>query len=317
MEQQPFDHRSAVSLTISPRLNNDWVKPWVRRTCSQVVAHWLSILSGLVNWEPRRVCRAAKPTRFLPKQEITLAPGRGDAAAGAPAEQRLVGRPIGGSHASSTRSKYQRAMILVALIAVPGLPLATAPAMAQGKYVVKPVAELKIKQLPNGPLYWRVENFPTLAQAQAAVVSNRWNPDTVSYDVATSLAAEAAGKAWLFTLGSKGGSTPGGTKVAEIGPVPRITAPEYLLRINYGSGPPGSTTPQHSHPGSEAFYVVAGQLGQRTSQGVNHVEAGHTMNGHSADMPMEVFNSGTTELTALIMFVVDATKPFSTPAHLR
>ena len=29
---------------------------------------------------------------------------------------------------------------------------------------------------------------------------------------------------------------------------------------------------------------------------------------------MEVFNSGTTELTGLIMFVVDATKPFSEPA---
>ncbi len=40
------------------------------------------------------------------------------------------------------------------------------------------------------------------------------------------------------------------------------------------------------------------------------------MNGHPADMPMEVFNSGTTELTALIMFVVDATKPFSSPAKL-
>jgi hypothetical protein len=31
-------------------------------------------------------------------------------------------------------------------------------------------------------------------------------------------------------------------------------------------------------------------------------------------MPMEVFNGGTTDLTALIMFVVDATKPFSVPA---
>jgi hypothetical protein len=38
------------------------------------------------------------------------------------------------------------------------------------------------------------------------------------------------------------------------------------------------------------------------------------MNGHPADTVMEVFNSGTTELTALIMFVVDATKPFSSPA---
>jgi hypothetical protein len=40
------------------------------------------------------------------------------------------------------------------------------------------------------------------------------------------------------------------------------------------------------------------------------------MNGHSAGMSMEVFNSGTTDLSALIMFVVDATKPFSSPAQL-
>jgi hypothetical protein len=38
------------------------------------------------------------------------------------------------------------------------------------------------------------------------------------------------------------------------------------------------------------------------------------LNGHSADMPMEISNSGTTELTALVMFVVDASRPFSVPA---
>jgi hypothetical protein len=65
---------------------------------------------------------------------------------------------------------------------------------------------------------------------------------------------------------------------------------------------------------SEAFYVVAGRLSQRTPQGVMNVEAGHSMNGHSAGMTVGVFNSGPTELAALIMFVVDATKPFSVPA---
>jgi hypothetical protein len=68
------------------------------------------------------------------------------------------------------------------------------------------------------------------------------------------------------------------------------------------------------HPGSESFYVIAGRLGQRTPQGVMNTEAGHSMNGHPAGTTMEVFNSGTTELDALIMLVVDATKPFSTPA---
>ena len=181
-------------------------------------------------------------------------------------------------------------------------------------YVVKPVAEMKIKQLPPGPLYWRVENYPTLEQAKAAISPGRWNPDTVSHDPAPALVAEVAGKIWLFTLGPKGSATPGGTKVAEVGPVPAINASEYLLRVNHGYGPPGARTPVHTHPGSEAFYVVAGRLGQKTPDGEKHVEAGQTMNGHPADKVMQVFNSGTTDLTALIMFVVDANRPFSTPA---
>ncbi len=184
---------------------------------------------------------------------------------------------------------------------------------ADVQYVVKPIAEMKVKQLPQGPLYWRVESFPTLDQAKAAATNYRWNPDTVSYDGSPSLTAEVAGKAWLFTLAQQGVATPGGTKVAEIGPVPPITAPEYLLRVNYGSGPPESKTPVHSHFGSEAFYVITGKLGQRTPDGISYVEAGHTMNGHMAGMTMQVFNAGTTDLSALIMFVVDATKPFSVP----
>ena len=201
-------------------------------------------------------------------------------------------------------------------IALTALLLSPSPAAAQAPYVVTPVAEMKVKQLPAGPLYWRVENVPTLEQAKAAAATYRWNADTVSFEGFPALTADVAGKVWLFTLGPKGGATPGGTKVAEIGPVPPIVAPEYLLRVNHGSGPPGAKTAVHSHPGSEAFYVVAGRLGQRTPHGVENVEAGHTMNGHPAGMAMEVFNSGTTDLTALIMFVVDATKPFSSPDKL-
>ncbi len=208
------------------------------------------------------------------------------------------------------------ARVVTPVIYVAGLLLSPSTAAAEVQYVVKPVAEMKVKQLPKGPLYWRIENFPTLERAKAAAGEYRWNPDTVSYEGLPSLTAEVAGKVWLFTLGPQGGATPGGTKVAEIGPVPSLSASEYLLRVNHGSGPPEAETPVHSHPGSEAFYVIAGKLGQRTPYGVSYVEAGHTMNGHTGGMPMQVFNGGTTELTALIMFVVDATKPFSVPAAL-
>jgi hypothetical protein len=208
------------------------------------------------------------------------------------------------------------ARFVIPLIFVAGLLLPLLSRADDVPYVVKPIAEIKIKQLPKGPLYWRVENFPTLDQARAAAGEYRWNPNTVTYDGWPSLTAEAAGKVWLFTLGPQGAATPGGTKVAEIGPVPPLSAPEYLLRVNYGSGPPGAKTPVHMHFGSESFYVIDGKLGQKTPRGTSYVETGHTMAGHMAEMPMEVFNGGTSNLAALIMFVVDATKPFSVPATL-
>ena len=205
---------------------------------------------------------------------------------------------------------------LVGILAVSGVLSAQAVVAQDAVYVVKPVAQKTIRQLPPGPLFWRVENFPTMDQAKAAVGPDGWNPAAVRYETTTSLLAEVVGKVWVFTLGAKGASTPGGTKVAEIGPVPPITAPEYLLRVNHGYGPPGARTPVHTHPGSEAFYVVSGRLGQRSPHGVSHVETGQTLNGHAPNMPMEVFNSGPTELNALIMFVVDASRPFSEPAKL-
>ena len=206
------------------------------------------------------------------------------------------------------------ARIAIPVVYLAGLLLPPSAWAADVRYIVKPIAVMKVKELPKGPLYWRGENFPTLDQAKAAAGEYRWNPDTVSYEGWPSLTAEVAGKVWLFTLGPQGAATPGGTKVAEIGPVPSINAPEYLLRVNYGSGPPEAKTPVHSHPGSEAFYIVSGKLGQKTPHGVSYAEAGHTMNGHMPGMTMQVFNAGTTDLTALIMFVVDATKPFSVPA---
>jgi len=170
--------------------------------------------------------------------------------------------------------------------------------------VVAPVAEKKVSQLPQGTLYWRIETFPTLADAQAAA-----GP--------TALAAEIDGKSWLFTLAPRGGSSPGGAKVAEIGPVPSISAPEYLLRINDAGGPPGVKTPIHMHPGSESFYVLTGELSQKTPHGTRHIDAGQSMPGNLPGTPMEVSSSGTSDLKVLVMFVADATKPFSSPATMQ
>ena len=195
----------------------------------------------------------------------------------------------------------KRLLIGTAVVFASALCLPQLPAMAQQALVIKPLAEKKVTQLPAGPLFWRLENFPALAQAQAAAG-------------ATGLVVQSAGKVWLFTLGPAGGASAGGTKVAEVGPLPNVVATQYLLRINEASGTPGSITPVHTHPGSEAFYVLAGETSSRTPHGVMRVGAGETATGHGADMPMQVSSSGSADLHSLVMFVVDAAKPFSSPA---
>jgi len=191
----------------------------------------------------------------------------------------------------------------IGAVVICGLFLTSSVAFAQ-KFEVKPAAEKKISQLPPGQLFWRIETFPTLADAQATA-----GP--------TALAAEVDGKPWLFTLAPAGGSSSGGTKVAEIGPVPSISASEYLLRINSASGPPGAKTPIHMYPGSESFYVLTGELSQQTQKGTRHVDAGQSMPGNLPDTPMQVSSTGTGDLKALVMFVADATKPFSAPATMQ
>ena len=195
----------------------------------------------------------------------------------------------------------RRSLIALALVSGCALWLLSSVAMGQPPLVIKPLAEKKLPDLPAGPLFWRIENVDALAQAQAT--AGPW-----------SLVAESAGKVWLFTLGPAGGSSAGGRSLPRSDRSLAVVAPQYLLRINEASGPPGSITPVHTHPGSEAFFVLAGEQSIRGQHRVMRVKVGHAEAGHGADMPMQVSSSGSTDLHALVMFVVDATKPFSSPA---
>jgi hypothetical protein len=195
-----------------------------------------------------------------------------------------------------------RVLCRLALVAALGFLLPVI-GMAQSALTIKPLAEKVVDSLPAGALFWRIENLPSISAAQSSA-----GP--------FSIAVEAAGKAWLFTLGPAGGSTSGAGMVAELGPIPRVEAAKYLLRINDASGPPGSVTPIHSHPGSEAFYVLTGEQSIRGAHGTLQVQAGRAEPGHGAGMAMQVSSTGQSDLHALVMFVVDADKPFSSPATL-
>lgn len=183
------------------------------------------------------------------------------------------------------------------------LLLSQSAAIAQEAPVIKPMAEMRVTELPAGPLFWRLENFPTLTQAQAAA-----GP--------LGLVAQAEDRVWLFTLGARGGISAGGTKVAEIGPIPKVVATQYLLRIQEAIVSPGGGSAVHAHPGSESFYVVAGERSTRTPGGVSRVSAGEGAPGPSVGTPQQVLNRGSTDMRALVMFVLDAALPPSSPAQL-
>src|SRR6185436_9157762 len=110
-----------------------------------------------------------------------------------------------------TSGASMKRILILATIAC-ALALSPWTASAQQKpLAIKPLAEKKVAQLPAGALYWRIENVASLDAAKAA--TGEWG-----------LAAEADGKVWLFTLGATGGSSGAGTKVGEVGPIPRVEA---------------------------------------------------------------------------------------------
>jgi hypothetical protein len=185
---------------------------------------------------------------------------------------------------------------------------------ADMRYVVKPIAEMKVKQLPQGPLYWRVENFPTLESGEGrrgrvplgevrrvAIANGRSRRQSMAVHT------------WGARCGDAGRNE-GGRNRTRTAHIRTRVPPAHQLRKRTAGG-------QDTGPFTFGLRGLLRRrretkLGQRTPHGVSYVEAGHAMNGHMAGMPMEVFNGGTTDLTALIMFVVDATKPFSVPASL-
>lgn len=170
------------------------------------------------------------------------------------------------------------------------------------EFFITTVAEHRVSRLPSGALYWRVEEFATAAGAK-------------SHESEFALSATVENRHWLFTLGPPGGSTPRAARIAEIGPIATPAVKTYLLRINHAGGPPGAQTPVHSHPGAEAIYVLSGEVTQQTKHGRQRAKAAQGLNAHEGDMAMQLTSTGQAGLSQLVMFVVDADRPFSPRAE--
>lgn len=202
---------------------------------------------------------------------------------------------------SATRLRALIPTLLLAILAVLPTGVAAHDPCSATQSVSKGLGEKTTKQLPAGPLYWRLETFAAKAAADGAAG-------------ATSISFEAGGKAWLATLAARGGTSAGGTLVAEIGPLTAPQAAEYRLRVQERVSQPGCEGDIHNHPGAEAWYMLAGEQTVITPSGEQRITAGQSLVGPPGGTPMQLAYRGTGESDALTFLLLDAAQPNSTPA---
>jgi quercetin dioxygenase-like cupin family protein len=77
--------------------------------------------------------------------------------------------------------------------------------------------------------------------------------------------------------------------------------------------PPDSKTSLHSHPGSEAIYVLSGET-IRWPDRTDVVGVGGALAGAAPNSAMEATSTGDDDRVELMMFFVGSTAPFATPA---
>src|SRR5918999_4883146 len=163
------------------------------------------------------------------------------------------------------------------------------------------MATTVLGQLPDQPIFWHLDTFPTRAAAEAA----RGPRGTV---------VESLGKVWLFTIEVAGWRPSGGERVAEIGPLPVSAGVSYVSEYMEAVFTPGMTAPVHRHPGPEAWYTVSGETCLETPQGKMLGRAGGAPVIVPGGPPMHLTATGTETRRALVLILHDASQPATTPA---
>ena len=165
------------------------------------------------------------------------------------------------------------------------------------------IARTAIARPARGPLFWHVTEFPTSEAAEAAKAPS----DVV---------ASAEGRVWLLSFGPERGTPRRGKHRASVGPLPLGPAESYTVESYYVVMPAGTHTRVHTHPGPEAWYILAGEQCLEMPGRVLKARVGETRASMVAppDTPMRLSNSGRTARRALFIVVHDSAQPWSAPS---
>ena len=183
------------------------------------------------------------------------------------------------------------------------LPVAQRAGREAGCWIT---AEQSLGELPHAtPLHWHLDTYPNRAAAETATGPR-------------STVVESLGRVWLFTVAEAGWRpTPGGSRserVAEVGPLPTREGVRYVAQYMEGVSPPGARNIPHRHPGTEAWYNLAGRMCVETPEGRGVVGPGET-SFVPEGVPHMLTSIGAEQRRSLVIVLRDASRSGSVPAH--
>ena len=163
-------------------------------------------------------------------------------------------------------------------------------------------ANAALGQLPQQPIFWHLDTYPSRAEAETAKGPR-------------GAVVESLGKVWLLTIDVGGWRPSGGERVAQIGPLPVSASAQYSVQYMEAIFTPGMTAPAHRHSGPEAWYTLAGETCLETPEGKMVGRAGGAHVIVPGGPPMHLTATGTETRRALVLILHDSTQPPTTPAH--
>lgn len=176
-------------------------------------------------------------------------------------------------------------------------------ALAQNKRPgANAIATVVLGELPQTPLYWHLDVYPTRAAAEAA-------------KGARSAVVEAFDRVWLFTLAEAEWRPAGGDHTATLGPLP-LGASGANMTATYlqAATSPGFQTDVHQIAGPEALYILSGEVCVETPQGKQVGRAGGKPLLIAGGQPMQLTSTGTETRRSIVLVVHDSTQSWKIPA---
>lgn len=164
------------------------------------------------------------------------------------------------------------------------------------------IAHPELDSLPEQPIFWHLDTYPTPAAAIAA----RSSRGTV---------VESLGRVWLFTIDTAEWHPSSGERVAKVGPLPVTPGTRYSAQYMEAIFTPGMTAPAHRHSGPEAWYTLSGETCLETPEGTMVGGAGGAHVIVPEGPPMHLTATGKETRRAVVLILHDSSKPPTTPAH--